>query len=73
MAAPAHILVSMHGRCCDWESAYAVYDSFAATGVRLDAQTLGALIRALWGAGSVAGCVLALRVFEQACQLGVFK
>jgi hypothetical protein len=71
--APAPVLVAMHDRCCNWAAAHAVFDGFAASGVRPDVQTFGALISALWGAGSVAGCLLAVRAFEQACQLGVFK
>lgn len=64
---------SMHGKCCDWRAALAVFDGFAASGVRPDGQTFGALMRALWAAGGAAGCLIAARVFEQACQLGVFK
>lgn len=73
MAAPAHMLVAMHERCCDWASAHAVFDGLGAAGVRPDGQTHGAVMRAMWAAGSAAGCLLAARVFEQACQQGVFK
>lgn len=73
LAAPAHLLIFLYDRCCDWASALGVITGLEATGVPADAQTLGSLIAALWGCGSVAGCMLALRVFEDACRLGLFK
>ncbi|GBF92082.1 hypothetical protein Rsub_04429 [Raphidocelis subcapitata] len=72
-AAPTHLLISMHDRCCDWRAAHAVFDDLEASGVRPDGASFGALTAALWGSGAAAGCLLALRVFEQACDLGVFK
>jgi hypothetical protein len=73
LAAPAHMLVVLHDRCCDWGAAHAVLEGLSATGVRPDGHILGALTCALWGCGAAAGCLLALRVFEEACKLGVFK
>jgi pentatricopeptide repeat protein len=73
MAAPAHMLVAMHERSCDWGAAYAVVDDFAAAGIQPDGLTLGALMQGLWTCGSAAGCLLALRAFEEACRVGVFK
>jgi hypothetical protein len=73
MAAPAHMLVAMHERCCDWGAAQAVVEEFGAAGIQPDGLTLGALIQGLWTCGSAAGCLLALRAFERACRSGVFK
>jgi pentatricopeptide repeat protein len=71
--APAHLLILMHDRCCDWRAVRAVFDDLSASGVRPDGASFGALAAALWGCGSASSCLLALRVFEEACELGVFK
>jgi hypothetical protein len=73
LSAPAHMLVGLHDRACDWPAAQAVLRGLEATGVRPEGQILGALIAGLWGCGSVAGCLLALLSFEDACRLGAFS
>lgn len=73
LAAPAHMLIMLHDRACDWASALGVLSGLEATGVRADAQVMGALITALWTSGTAAGAVLAQRAFEDACRLGLFR
>jgi hypothetical protein len=63
----------MHDSACDWAGAHAAFDDAAASGACPDRQAHGALIRALWCAGSVGACQLAVRAFDSACQLGVFR
>ncbi|KAF8072806.1 jmj4 [Scenedesmus sp. PABB004] len=73
MAAPAHIIMQLQDRCADWVGAHRTYQKLLASGVRPDAQTTATAIEALWGAGSVASCLLALAAFEGACKAGVFR
>lgn len=73
MAAPAHIIMQLQDKCCDWQGAYRTYLKLLASGVRPDSQTTATAIEALWGAGNVSSCLLALQVFEGACQQGVFR
>lgn len=73
MAAPAHIIMQLQDKCCDWQGAYRTYQKLLASGVRPDSQTTATAIEALWGAGNVGSCLLALQVFEGACQQGVFR
>lgn len=73
MAAPAHIIMQLQDKCCDWQGAYRTYQKLLASGVRPDSQTTATAIEALWGAGNVSSCLLALQVFEGACQQGIFR
>ena len=73
LAAPAHMLVGLHDKGCDWAAAARVVADLEAAGVRPDAQTLGALASALWASGGAAGCLAALKVFEGACAAGKFR
>jgi hypothetical protein len=73
MAAPAHIIMQLQDKCCDWQGAYRTYQKLLASGVRPDSQTTASAIEALWGAGNVSSCLLALQVFEGACKQGVFR
>ncbi|WIA08874.1 hypothetical protein OEZ85_008295 [Tetradesmus obliquus] len=73
MAAPAHIIMQLQDKCCDWQGAYRTYQKLLASGVRPDSQTTATAIEALWGAGNVSSCLLALQVFEGACKQGVFR
>lgn len=68
-----HVLMSLCDKCCKWASAYSTYEGVCALGVRPDNQAYTAIIEALWGAGSVVSCQLALRVFEEACKNGAFR
>lgn len=71
--APAHMLISMHARCCDWGAAQDAFDGLAATGVPADAATYGALALAHWECGTATGCLLGLKAFDQACRAGAFR
>lgn len=73
MAAPAHIIMQLQDKCCDWQGAYRTYQKLLASGVRPDSQTTATAIEALWGAGNVSSSLLALQVFEGACKQGVFR
>lgn len=73
MAAPAHIIMQLQDKCCDWQGAHRTYQKLLASGVRPDSQSTATAIEALWGAGNVASSLLALQVFEAACKAGVFR
>jgi len=73
MAAPAHIIMQLQDKCCDWQGAYRTYQKVLASGVRPDSQTTATAIEALWSAGNIPSCLLALQAFESACQQGVFR
>lgn len=73
MAAPAHIIMQLQDKCCDWTAAYGTYQKLIASGVRPDRQTTATAIDALWGAGHVGSCLLAFKVFHAACTQGLFK
>jgi hypothetical protein len=73
MAAPAHIIIQNQDKCCDWGGAFATYQKLIASNVRPDKQTTATAIEALWGAGHVGSCLLALKVFHASCKQGLFK
>eukprot|EP00879_Flechtneria_rotunda_P003046 GHRR01003266.1.p1 GENE.GHRR01003266.1~~GHRR01003266.1.p1 ORF type:complete len:686 (+),score=259.67 GHRR01003266.1:1502-3559(+) len=73
MAAPAHIIMGLQDKCCDWQGAFRTYQKLLASGVRPDNQTTATAIEALWSAGNIGSCLLALQVFEHACKQGVFR
>lgn len=73
MAAPAHIIMQLQDKCCDWAAAFGTYQKLIASGVRPDRQTTATAIDALWGAGHVGSCLLAFKVFHAACTQGLFK
>jgi hypothetical protein len=73
MAAPAHIIIQNQDKCCDWAGAFGTYQKLIASNVRPDKQTTAIAIEALWGAGHVGSCLLALKVFHASCKQGLFK
>lgn len=73
LAAPARIIIGLQDKCADWAGAVATYQHLIASGVRPDCATTASVIEALWGAGSVSGCLLALQAFQGACTQGVFR
>lgn len=73
MAAPAHIIIQLQDKCCDWAAAFGTYQKLIASNVRPDKQTTATAIEALWSAGHVGSCLLALKVFHASCKQGLFK
>jgi hypothetical protein len=72
-APPPFLLMSLYGKCLEWQTAYSIYQQHVVSGIRPDAQMVSSAIDVFWQAGSAPACVLALSLFEEACKLGVVR